>query len=79
MLHVKLAKRTEERDELISSIFSMQGMINRCYDQMDKMSNVVVGVDTLYKRWKSNNEEEEEEDSSGSEGCSCDGGHSDSG
>ena len=71
MLRVKLAERTEERDELISSIFSMQGMINH-YDQMDKMSNVVVGVDTLYKKRKSSNEEEE--DSSGSESCSCDGG-----
>ena len=68
MLRRDLAERTEERDELISSIFSMQGMINRCYDQMDKMSNVVVGVDTLYKKRKSN------EDSSSSESCSCDGG-----
>ena len=72
MLRVKLAERTEERDELISSIFSMQRMINHCYDQMDKMSNVVVGVDTLYKKRKSSNEEEE--DFSGSESCSCDGG-----
>ena len=52
VLRLKIAERTEERDELISSIFKMQGLINRCYCHMDSMSNIAIGVDTLYKRLK---------------------------
>ena len=82
VLRLKIAERTEERDELISSIFKMQGMINRCYCHMDKMSDIAVGVDTLYKRRKRDDEDEEEGEekrwcSTDSASCSCDGGHSD--
>ena len=77
MLRMKLAERTEERDELISDIFKMQGMINHCYYHMDKMSDIAVGVDTLYKRCK-RNAVEDSEDSSDLESCSCGGAHSES-
>ena len=55
----------------------MQGMVNHCYYHMDKMSDIAVGVDTLYKRRK-RNAVEEGEDSSDLESCSCGGAHSDS-
>ena len=83
MLRLKIAERTEERDELISSIFKMQKLINRCYCHMDSMSNIAIGVDTLYKKRKTRHDvinvdaeggDEEESDSAAS--CSCDG-HSD--
>ena len=80
-LRLKIAERTEERDEIITSIFRMQKLINRCYCHLDSMSNIAIGVDTLYKKRKTcrievsdggEGDNEEEEEAS----CSCEGGHS---
>ena len=56
-LRKDLWERTEERDELIESMFGLEAMINNCYDQLDKMTDIITGIDTLYK-----------EDSSSSDG-----------
>ena len=84
VLRLKIAERTEERDEIITSIFKMQDLINRCYCHMDSMSNIAIGVDTLYKRRKTDDSDSddggdvggEEKDSTDAASCSCDGGHS---
>ena len=89
LLRLKIAERTEERDELITGIFKMYKLINRCYCHLDSMSNIAMGVDTLYKKRKTRHDvvdvdeeegdggDEEEEDVRSEASCSCDGGHSD--
>ena len=85
-LRLKIAERTEERDEIITSIFKMQKLINRCYCHLDSMSNIAIGVDTLYKKRKTcrddvtvdggEGDDEEEEEARSEASCSCEGGHS---
>ena len=86
VLRLKVAERTQERDELISNIFKMQSLINRCYNHMDSMSNIAIGVDTLYKRRKTGDEDDSGDDGDGvedgeysttDEGNSCNGVRSD--
>ena len=83
-LRLKIAERTEERDEIITSIFKMQNLINRCYCHLDSMSTIATGVDTLYKKRKTcridvsveGGGEGDDEEAPSEASCSCEEGHS---